>query len=287
VAVFFRGDDVNQPSVNSVTTEGFRDIFAPVYELEPASYQIRFFSEQNNAQVSHFWQMSDGTTFTSADPVYSFTPSNAQHSFNVLHATSMLNDTCSAALSNVVEVQSSCQPNFTVQTQGNTAYFSTNYPPGTQVVWNFDDGSAGYGTSTSHTFNAPGSYKVEMQVSDPGNGCFGHISKQVLVNDTLNCHANFHYQVEYQPGVSSDTLQLGAVGVEWHDEAGMIYSSAKKRQPQEAYFQMLESHAYLQNENSLSTVEFIANVDLYLYNDQGDSVRFICPELHMAVPLPQ
>jgi PKD repeat protein len=288
LAVFFRGDDVNQPSVNSITTEGFRDLFGPTQGGQPGSYQIRFFSEQGNTPVSHFWQMSDGTTFTSANPVYNFTPAGSQSSFNVLHATSVLNDTCSAALSNVIELQSTCQPNFVTQSQGSTVFFSAYNAAGVQVVWNFGDGNAGYGTSPSHTYNGPGIYEVEMQVFSPDSGCFGHIKKHVIVNDTSSyCHANFHYQIDYQPPVGGDSLQLGAVGLEWYDESGVKYSSANKEQPSGSFFEMLESHSYLQNENNESTIEFSANVDLYLYSNQGDSVRFICPELHMAVPTPQ
>lgn len=287
VAVFFRGDDINQPSIQSITTEGERDFFEPTYVVQDESYQIRFFSEQDSGTVSHYWQLSDGTTFTTANPVYNFVAAGAQNSFNVLHVTSVINDTCSAALSNVIEVQSSCQPNFSTQSQGYTVYFDANYSAGTQIVWNFGDGSAGYGTSTSHTYNAPGMYHVEMQVFEPANSCFGHIYKQVIVSDTLDCHANFHYQIDYQPQVMSDSLQLGTVGVEWYNESGTKYSSALRKQPEGSYFEMLESHAYLQNENNQSTVEFSANVDVYLYSEQGDSVRFICPELHLAVPMPQ
>ena len=287
VAVFFRGDDIEQPSVNSVTTEGVREFYEPTYVVQPASYQIQFFSEQNNSEVSHYWQLSDGTTFTTADPVYNFSPNASQNSFNVLHVTSVIDDTCSAALNNIIEVESSCQPNFTAQTQGNTVYFAANSSAGTQVVWNFGDGSAGYGTSASHTYNAPGLYHVEMEVFDPANGCFGQIYKQVLVNDTMNCQANFHYDIDYQPEVMSDSLQLGSVGVEWYNESGVKYSSALSVQPAGSYFEMLESHVYLQNENNRSTIEFSADVDVYLYNEQGDSVRFVCPDFHMAVPMPQ
>ena len=288
IAVFFRADEVNQPSVSSITTEGYREIYEPIEDGQPASYQIRLYSEQNNTPVSHYWQMSDGTTFTSANPVYNFTPSGAQSSINVLHATSVLNDTCSAALGNVIELQSSCQPNFTAQSQGNYVYFDANYAAGTQVVWNFGDGNAGYGTSTAHTYSSPGMYHVEMQVFDPDSGCFGHIYKQVIVNDTTSyCQANFHYQIDYEPPVGGDSLQLGTVGVEWFNESGMKYSSASKKQPEGMYFEMLESQVYLQNENDQPTIEFSANVDLYLYSEQGDSVRFTCPELHLAVPMPQ
>lgn len=287
IEVYFRGDHVQNPSSNSITTIGDRVLHGPVAEVQPARYEVQFFSE-STAGVSHFWSFGDGSTSTTPNPTHTYYESNGQYSFNVLHTVSLLGDTCSAAQSNVIELQSTCTPNFTTQSSGYTVYFNTVFQPGEQVVWNFGDGQAGYGSSTIHTFNAPGSYQVDMQVSNPSSGCYATLSKIVQVIDTSDCHANFHYQTDYMPSVPGDSLQLSSVGVKWTDDQGQVYQSSIKEQPEGMYFRMLETQSYLDNEMNRPTVEYRADVDLYLYNETGtDSVRFTSTDLHMAAPLPQ
>lgn len=60
--------------------------------------------------------------------------------------------------------------------------FSGTVPAGSSVAWYYGDGLSGTGTASSHTYNADGSYNVQMVITNP-NGCKDTVSHTFTIND--------------------------------------------------------------------------------------------------------
>lgn len=88
-----------------------------------------------------------------------------------------------------------CQASFTVSAQNpNSNTFSfTNTSTGnySSVFWSFGDGTAGYNSNATHTYQNPGAYVVCLTIFDSLNGCQSTFCDSVLVGQGTGCNAAF------------------------------------------------------------------------------------------------
>jgi hypothetical protein len=106
------------------------------------------------------------------------------------------------------------------------------------VTWDFGDGETGQGTIISHTYAAPGVYKVCMMFEKGGNTVQHCIKVDTRTN--ASCVSNFRYKIK----TISDPLQLSGVVVEWKDEDGKVYTSSSLNQ-KNMEFKVLERSEYI------------------------------------------
>lgn len=92
------------------------------------------------------------------------------------------------------QAQAQCDASFSVTVSGATATFiSDTTRPGLLHKWKFGDGQQGFGSATSHTYNAPGIYQVLQTVSDSLGLCNDSVIKIVNISFQTNCQASFVY----------------------------------------------------------------------------------------------
>lgn len=102
-------------------------------------------------------------------------------------------------------VSAQCNPAFTFTVNNSTVSFTaaaTN--PGLFHYWIFDDGYAGSGQTTSHSYNLPGTYNVKHIVYDSLNTCRDSLVQNVTVTSTATCQSSFvisYDSVNYNYGV--------------------------------------------------------------------------------------
>lgn len=84
--------------------------------------------------------------------------------------------------------------------------------------------------------------------------------------------SNFTYDV--QEINTTDTLNLGAVAIQWVDQQGIVWRSDRKVQDPGAQFSVLESAGYDLNENAEKTRRMRVAFQCILYNDSGVGKAF-------------
>jgi len=102
-----------------------------------------------------------------------------------------------------------CVANFTSTSSGLTTSF-TNTSTGINSVgtvfnWNFGDGSSSSAVNPSHTYRASGTYTVCLTISNPNTNCNDTICKNVIIQNSTSCIANFNKSIQGNTGVFNST----------------------------------------------------------------------------------
>lgn len=82
--------------------------------------------------------------------------------------------------------------------------------------------------------------------------------------------ADFTYSVEEIP-LAPDTLQLDRVNIRWIDTNGIAWESQKGAQNTDAFFQVLDSSPYENNENGQETWKMTVSFSCLVYNTSNPS----------------
>ncbi|HYH10595.1 MAG TPA: PKD domain-containing protein [Thermoanaerobaculia bacterium] len=149
------------------------------FAFEVAGFQANFVDKSKGTPTSWLWNFGDGTTSTQQNPIHTY---KAAGKYTVtLTAT---NENGSNSASNIVTIAAPAGPvaNFTFTTvegslQVNFVDASTGNP--TSWSWRFGDGSQSGLRNPVHTYAAPGTYTVQLTVSN-ANGS-DSIAKTVTV----------------------------------------------------------------------------------------------------------
>lgn len=134
------------------------------------------FTNQSTGTINptFLWNFGDGSTSTLANPIHTYTnPGN----YNVTLLISNSNG-CSKSLTKQNFITLISKPTTTISasnTSACTAPFSTVFSAssnqtGVSYLWNFGDNTTGLGNTLSHTYNALGSYTVQL-ISINTTGC--------------------------------------------------------------------------------------------------------------------
>ncbi|MBI2969020.1 MAG: PKD domain-containing protein [Bacteroidetes bacterium] len=147
------------------------------------------------------WDFGSGPISTGQNPCNTYGTAGTYTVFFTIEDTNGCED--SYTLTNGIVVHDPPVPNFTTDksiscTFPATIQFTDNSTAGAvnggaPASWSWDFGDAspnGTGQTVSHTYNTPGSYIVDMTVTDQ-NGCTATVSKPILIdNYSINIAAN-------------------------------------------------------------------------------------------------
>lgn len=138
------------------------------------------------------WVFGDGINGTGNNPTHHYPGAGT---YNVCMTTISSSGTaCTSCFPVHIAGGSSTICSFTSSTTAAGVYvFSTNAFPGSIINWSFGDGTAGHGTTVTHTYNGIGAYLVCMtEVDSIGNIlCTYCDSVGVNTNPAPNCQFNY------------------------------------------------------------------------------------------------
>lgn len=175
----------------------------------------------NAGIASYFWDFGDGNTSTSSNPNHSY----ASSGYRVVCLTITANDACTSTFCDSVycNLPGSCSAYFTSQfspgSQSNVVF--TNMSAGSGVVsnWSFGDGQYSGASNPSHNYTANGTYVVCLNISANGGGCTDSYCDTIVINNAASsCNANF--SSSYQGGgqfafTNSSTASAGVLNYYW------------------------------------------------------------------------
>ncbi len=144
-----------------------------------------------------------------------------------------------------------------------TITFYNNNQPATQVLWNFGDGTTGFGDTVNHTYLTTGNYQVSMTVTLP-NGCVGSTSENVMINQPTG---SFNYTGGNFCGnqtISFNANATNATSYIWAFGDGSTITTAL---PTIAHTYSLEGH-YVPN----VTINFASGCSLLLSGSDSISI---------------
>lgn len=94
------------------------------------------------------------------------------------------------------KMQAQCSATFTSSASPNGVMVFTSTGSNsmfTSYYWSFGNGSAGYGSTSTCTYNAPGVYTVCLYVTDSVGGCTDSTCSNITVTSAAPCNADFTY----------------------------------------------------------------------------------------------
>lgn len=148
----------------------------------------------NNFGTSYFWNFGDGNTSTQQNPVH-------QYASNGWYWLCLTVDSCNRCDSVYINcnVAQPCNVNaaFSSVDNGNGNFSFTNLSTGSNLTyyWNFGDGSWSNATSPSHTYQANGTYAVQLYAFDMlDSNCYDMNVQTISVSGISNpvaCQAGF------------------------------------------------------------------------------------------------
>src|ERR1043166_5750988 len=151
---------------------------------------------------------------------------------------------------------------------------------GKRVSWDFGDGAHEEGAIVSHQFLSAGIYKVCMAYPDQSSTPV--ICKNISTSDYNGCNANFHTEITEV----KDALNLSTISVEWTDENGVVYSTAKVSGNTANAFRIIESSDYKLNDNGKPTRYLKVKFDAQL-SDGAKLIQMKNMEAVVAVAMPE
>lgn len=133
--------------------------------------------------------------------------------------------------------------------QTNKIYFNNatvNYQPGDSLLWNFGDGSVGYGTNPMHIYTAPGTYTVCLKVlrfAIPGTApCVSDYCKTIVIQPQVqpcNLVANFIWRQD-STGVNKILFNNTSAGFQAGDSIRWTFGDGTSS------FDLNPAHVYAQ-----------------------------------------
>jgi len=148
---------------------------------------VNFTNTSTGTSLTYIWYFGDGNTSTLTDPTHTY---DCPGTYYVdLYVTD--GNGCEAYSSNYMTIQSDLNAGYTY-TANNTTVNFTNTSAGTGLTyyWYFGDGNTSTLTDPTHTYDCPGTYYVDLIVTD-GNGCEAYSGNYITVQGNLS--AGFTY----------------------------------------------------------------------------------------------
>ncbi|MCW8999000.1 MAG: immune inhibitor A, partial [Kangiellaceae bacterium] len=142
-------------------------------------------SSTSSGNISYDWDFGDGSVnSTEASPTHNYT-SEGEYTVTL---TITDNDTSdSDSVSQTVRVGALPEANFTSSVNAKTVTFSNSTSGGIgglSYSWNFGDGNSSTEETPTHTYNADGSYTVQLTVTD-STGASDSFSRQVTIQTVI------------------------------------------------------------------------------------------------------
>lgn len=128
--------------------------------------------------------------------------------------------------------QITCNPafTFTTPTTGNVQFTATFPVSTSSYYWNFGNGTSGYGSSATATYNTPGTYTACLYVSDSSflGGCFDSSCVTITITGSpISCNPAFSFTVNPSGSVSfSSTAFSPTATYTWNFGNGTTGSGA-------------------------------------------------------------
>jgi PKD repeat protein len=178
----------------------------------PSMFPYQFYSAYSGdiAEVIHSWTTSDGQAAANYSPLFSFAPGT----YTVCHTVSDVNGLCSdstcISITVVPDTLNGCTAMFTAyisNTATNEVTFTNlSSDLNASFIWQFADGSPSeFGVNATHTYAAPGSYPVNLNMT--GNGCYDDYTFFVTINpDTI-----VGFYLGGVVSVGSNVIDMGSV----------------------------------------------------------------------------
>jgi PKD repeat protein len=145
---------------------------------------IHFQDLSQGAITQYTWQQNGSTFSTQANPSYLFPAVSTNTVCLLVQGSPGLND----SICKTVKI-SSCSSSFTYTTNGATVSFQANSSPQASIYsWDFGDGQSQITTNPviQHTYNANGSYQVELQsiVQSGMDSCVSSDQQTIMIAST-------------------------------------------------------------------------------------------------------
>ena len=123
-------------------------------------------------------------------------------------------------------------------------------------------------------------------IQSAGLNTVGIELKYDSVNDALIFHeVDFRYAIEKRIAQGA-ALALQTFEFELYDEAGVLYSSAKGEQAEDAYFEILQMEEYIENDNGQKTIQVTCRFSCQVFSDSGDAKMITDANAVIAVAIP-
>jgi PKD repeat protein len=190
---------------------GYSDTFCDTVVIEPQcdanfsfSYvpttpiNVQFTDLSTGFPDTWLWDFGDGNTSTLQNPVHAYpVPGDYTVSLFIRHDDSLY--TCFDTISKTVFIPDSmnCEAAFTYEISPEQAFevAFTDHSSGniSNWEWDFGDGSISFQQNPLHQYEGPGEYLVCLNVfnADSMTYCFHFICKTILLNEPVNCQADF------------------------------------------------------------------------------------------------
>lgn len=159
---------------------------------------IQFTNQSTGDFNSWEWDFGDGITSTAYHPVHEYS------SYGTYYVCLTITDgvSCTDVFCDTIFVEPDCEADFNFTYVPTTPIYvqftdlSTGYPD--SWLWNFGDGTTSNEQNPVHPFVTPGTYNVCLIIehNDTVYACADSICKTVIIPDSLNCQAEFGYDID-------------------------------------------------------------------------------------------
>jgi len=250
------------------------------YEFAGPSWEVRFLSSYNKTAAKYFWQFGDGNTSLEQNPTHIYLKGG---SYKVCLTITSSNG-CESTICNTIDVgypDNKCAASITaVKGMGGLVQFNiiAKGTPPFQAFWEFGDGNTSNNIQTSNIYSIPGSYRVNLSLTD-ATGDKAYTSYNVVTSgDSSSCAANFRtLSITKKPALQTQSK----VKLVYTDGSGVQYSSDSFISSENS-FEILSISEYELNERNEPTKKLNLHFKGYLYNGQN-SIRFYDSKATIAI----
>jgi len=235
------------------------DPVTDVYKVE--GNEFKFTNLTNDGTWNWLWNFDDGSTSTEKNPVHTYT---ALGDYRVLLDVS--NSNCSDTISYVVSVTpippvpdfdsipSGCEP-LSITINNTSLHTET---PGTTYRWNFGDGSSSTAKNPTYVYYDPGTYRVELTITNAEAG-LEPVTKSQVIHVYQSPRANFEVSPDFvfvnDESVRCFNLSQNADNYLWEFGDG---DTSKLKEP---YHKYMKSGVY--------------DITLWAYSDNGCTDKYV------------
>ncbi|MEI8279097.1 MAG: PKD domain-containing protein [Bacteroidota bacterium] len=202
--------DTTTQTINTLPPAGFNAAFT-YYIHHHCSGDSVFFTNTSTLAVRYLWNLGDGTTDTSTNPVH-FYPNQGNYTITLY----IFNVNCrkDTAIQTITLTHAALAASFTSSADtacvGQTVSFNnTSTGAGLSYAWSFGDGGTSTLASPTHLYNTTtGTFTVKLVITD-SIGCKDSTSKNLVIGfkptvnagpDVTTCiHDSIQLQVTYTP----------------------------------------------------------------------------------------
>lgn len=154
------------------------------------SYSISNDTVKFTSQASNFttvdWSFGDGTTSNTLNPVKVYS------SVGNYMVCQTVEDSLDQCVDTFCDTLIFCEAGFTYSIAQDTVRF-TNTSSGSDIQWNFGDGTVSNSFNPAHIYDSSGTYVVCQTINDSLNHCSNTFCDTILVKVPDPCQAGFNY----------------------------------------------------------------------------------------------